>query len=189
MSAKSKYMLSTALLSASLLAAGIQPGFAQDAETGEASRSAIEEIVVEARRVQESLQRTPVAVSAFNETTIDRMYATDLSEVANFAPNVSVNAIPGFRAATIAIRGVSTGDIPSSFDPAVSVVVDGFVFGHAQTSLMDFFDIEQVEILRGPQGTLFGKNTIWRCCQCAHKTSRRRIQCRGHSDSRQSWAH
>lgn len=156
MSAKSQLLLTTAILTASFAVTGIQPSFAQDQD----NEMAIEEIVVEARRVQESLQDTPVAVSAFNETAIDRMFATDLSEVANFAPNVSVNAIPGFRAAVIAIRGVSTGDIPSSFDPAVSVVVDGFVFGHAQTSLLDFFDIEQIEILRGPQGTLFGKNTI-----------------------------
>lgn len=138
------------------------PGLAsaQDAEKNVASENGIEEIIVEARRVKESLQMTPVAVTAFSETTIDRMYATDLRDIANFAPNVNINAIPGFRAATIAIRGVSTGDIPSSFDPAVSVIVDGFVFGHAQTSLLDFFDIEQIEILRGPQGTLFGKNTI-----------------------------
>lgn len=155
MSPKSQLLLSTAILGASL---GLSiPAVSQESGTDEGR---LEEIVVEARRIQESLQSTPVAVSAFNETTLDRMFATDLSEVANFAPNVSVNAIPGFRAATIAIRGVSTGDIPSSFDPAVSVVVDGFVFGHAQTSLLDMFDIEQIEILRGPQGTLFGKNTI-----------------------------
>ncbi len=136
--------------------------FAVVAEEQGSARGAlqIDEVVVTARRVEESLQSAPVAVSAFNATELDRMFAQDLRDVGGYAPNVTIQAIPGFRAASVAIRGVSQGDIPSSFDPAVAIVVDGFVYGHAQTSLLDMFDIEQIEILRGPQGTLFGKNTI-----------------------------
>ncbi len=135
------------------------PAGAQDAGAARTTLK-IEEVVVQARRVEESLQTAPVAVSAFNANEIQRMFAQDLRDVGGYSPNVTIQAIPGFRAASVAIRGVSQGDIPSSFDPAVAVVVDGFVYGHAQTSLLDMFDIEQIEILRGPQGTLFGKNTI-----------------------------
>lgn len=153
--------LAKIILSA-LSVALITPSQAWAQGDGEDTRrsNVIEEITVEARRVEESLQKTPIAVTAFSATTIDRMFAQDMRDIGQIAPNVNISAIPGFRAAAIGIRGVSTGDIPSSFDPAISVVVDGFVFGHVQSSLLDFFDIEQIEILRGPQGTLFGKNTI-----------------------------
>lgn len=124
------------------------------------SRFAVEEVTVTARKIAESLQDVPLAVSAFSERDLERLNPRDLRDVGGHSPNVRIGTIPGFNAAAIAIRGVSTGDIPSSFDPAVTVAVDGFYFGHAQTSLLDMFDLQQIEILRGPQGTLFGKNTI-----------------------------
>jgi iron complex outermembrane receptor protein len=120
----------------------------------------LEEVTVTARQIVENLQDVPVAVTVFSESQIQRTFAQNLREFGAYAPNVSIGAVPGFNAASIAIRGVSTGDIPASFEPAVTVAVDGFYLGHYQASLLDMFDIQQIEILRGPQGTLFGKNTI-----------------------------
>ncbi|MGC6331086.1 TonB-dependent receptor [Rhizorhabdus sp. FW153] len=120
----------------------------------------LEEIVVTARRVRESLQDTPVAVTAFSSMAIERKFATDIRALAGDVPNVVITNVPGFNAASIGIRGQSTGDIILTFEPAVGVVVDDFVLAHVQTQLFDLFDIDRIEVLRGPQGTLFGKNTV-----------------------------
>ncbi len=120
----------------------------------------LEDIVVTARRVSESLQKTPVTVSAFTADAIQNKFATDIRALAGDVPNVVITNVPGFNAASIGIRGQSTGDIILTFEPAVGVVVDDFVLAHVQTQLFDLFDIERIEVLRGPQGTLFGKNTV-----------------------------
>lgn len=75
-------------------------------------------------------------------------------------PNVVITNVPGFNAASIGIRGQSTGDIILTFEPAIGVIVDDFVLAHVQTQLFDLFDTDRIEVLRGPQGTLFGKNTV-----------------------------
>jgi iron complex outermembrane receptor protein len=151
-----KSSLRVAILSALLVpVAGISVAQAQE----NASR-VLEEITVTARQRSESLQDVPVAVTVMDESAIQKTFAQNLGEMGAYAPNVTIGTVPGFTAASIAIRGVSTGDIPSTFDPAVTIAVDGFYLGHYQASLLDMFDIQQVEILRGPQGTLFGKNTI-----------------------------
>ena len=136
---------------------------AQEATTpteDESQGRVLEEVTVTARQTKESLQNVPVAVTALGEEQIEQTFANDLRDLGKYAPNVNIGVVPGFNAAAIAIRGVSTGDIPSTFDPAVTIAVDGFYLGHYQASLLDIFEIERVEILRGPQGTLFGKNTI-----------------------------
>lgn len=153
---KPKSTLRMAILSSMLVPmAGISVAQAQEADS-----RVLEEITVTARQRTESLQDVPVAVTVMDESAIQKSFAQNLGEMGAYAPNVTIGTVPGFTAASIAIRGVSTGDIPSTFDPAVTVAVDGFYLGHYQASLLDMFDIQQVEILRGPQGTLFGKNTI-----------------------------
>jgi iron complex outermembrane recepter protein len=148
--------LRAAVLSAMLAPLAVAPAV----QAQEESARVLEEIMVTARQRSESLQGVPVAVTVMDESMIEKTFAQNLRDLGDYAPNVSIGTVPGFNAAAIAIRGVSTGDIPSTFDPAVTVVVDGFYLGHYQASLLDMFDIQQVEILRGPQGTLFGKNTI-----------------------------
>ncbi len=148
--------------STAALAQGASPSTAPE-QTGEARQgqtAGLEEIVVTARRVSESLQETPVAVTAFTAAAIDRKFATDIRALAGDVPNVVITNVPGFNAASIGIRGQSTGDIILTFEPAVGVVVDDFVLAHVQTQLFDLFDIDRIEVLRGPQGTLFGKNTV-----------------------------
>ena len=112
--------------------------------TSVSAQEALEEIVVTARQREERLQDTPVAVSAFSEQQIEQKFVQDLRDLGRYAPNVSMGIIPGFRSASIAIRGVSIGDIPSSFDPAVTVVVDDFFMGEFETALLSHFDLQQV---------------------------------------------
>lgn len=133
---------------------------AQDGDEG-ASRSSggLHEIIVTATRRDTNLQDTPVAVSAIDSGTITQSGARDIGQVASFVPNFSASTITGFNAASFAMRGVGQNTIIVYFEPPVAVLVDDFVVPSVQTQLLDTFDVEQIEVLRGPQGTLFGKNT------------------------------
>jgi len=120
----------------------------------------LEEVVVTAtRRAETDIQTTPVSVSAISEDEFANLFAQDIGEVALHVPNFSAATITGFNAASFAMRGAAETDIIVYFDPKVGVIVDDFVIPHVQTQLLEPFDIEGVEVLRGPQGTLFGKNT------------------------------
>jgi iron complex outermembrane receptor protein len=151
-----------ALLASTASTALAQEGAQGPADTTAAAdqRGSLEDIVVTARRREESLQEVPVAVTAFTSTAIESKFATDLRGLGGQIPNVVITNVAGFNAASIGIRGQSTGDIILTFEPAVAVIVDDFVLAHVQTQLFDLFDIERIEVLRGPQGTLFGKNTV-----------------------------
>lgn len=122
---------------------------------------AIEEIVVTARKREESLQDVPLSVTAFDARTIEDAYADNIGEFSKVAPNVTLARQPYAGNAIFAgMRGIVFGDLEKSFDPAVGVVVDGVALVTNTGALIDNFDLESVEILRGPQGTLFGRNTI-----------------------------
>ena len=124
-------------------------------------RAIIEEVVVTARKREESLQDVPVAVTAFSEEEIDQVYGQSISEFSKYTPNVVLARQPYSGNALFGgIRGIVFGDLEKSFDPAVGVVVDGVPLVTNTSALIDTFDLESVEILRGPQGTLFGRNTI-----------------------------
>lgn len=118
-----------------------------------------DEITVTATRRETSLQETAVAVTALNEDVVDSIVPRDLGDLAQLVPNFSASRVTGFNAASFAIRGAAQTDIIVYSEPQVGVTLDDFVVPHVQTQLLDLFDIEQVEVLRGPQGTLFGKNT------------------------------
>ncbi len=119
----------------------------------------LSEIVVTATRRDSNLQRTPVAVSAVDSNLIRQSSPRDIGDLAAFVPNFSANTITNFNAASFAMRGVGQTSIIVYFEPPVAVLVDDFVVPSVQTQLLDTFDVAQVEVLRGPQGTLFGKNT------------------------------
>jgi iron complex outermembrane receptor protein len=121
--------------------------------------SPLGEIVVTATRRSSNLQTTPIAVSAVDSKLIAQTSPRDIGDLAAFVPNFSAGTITGFNAASFAIRGVGQTTIIVYFEPPVAVLVDDFVVPSVQTQLLDTFDIAQVEVLRGPQGTLFGKNT------------------------------
>jgi len=119
----------------------------------------LEEITVRATKRETLLQRTPVSVTAIQADAVDTIVARDIGDVAVLVPNFSAAKITGFNAASFAMRGAGQTDIIVYSEPSVGVVIDDFVVPHVQTQLLDIFDIEQVEVLRGPQGTVFGKNT------------------------------
>jgi iron complex outermembrane receptor protein len=133
------------------------PTIAQESE-----ELVLEEITVTARKRVENLQEVGLSVSALSKAELDIRFDIDLENLENAAPNVVIDDIqqgPGSPAA-ISIRGVGTTDVEKNFDPTVGVVMDGVFIGVNSGMMMKAIDLESVEILRGPQGTLFGRNSI-----------------------------
>jgi iron complex outermembrane recepter protein len=127
-----------------------------------ASDSAFEEIVVTAQRREQSIYDVPVAISAFSPDTIERQGITDLVDIGKFVPNLNVT---GFSAghtssANPFIRGIGLQDHLITTEPGVGVYVDGIYLGRQVGQNWNLTNIERVEVLRGPQGTLYGRNSI-----------------------------
>lgn len=119
------------------------------------------DIVITARRTEERLQRVPASVSAFNERALDRIQATDTTGLQGAVPNLNIVQGRGSSNATnIFIRGIGQPDALQTFDPAVGVYVDDVYLSRIRGNQLDLLDVERIEVLRGPQGTLYGKNTI-----------------------------
>jgi iron complex outermembrane recepter protein len=151
--------LLAAALAGTALSGLATPAFAQAA--AEASADDSTEIIVSARRRDEALQDTPVAITAVNAEMIENKAAINIGDLMGTAPNLIItNQNSGASAANLSIRGLTYADIEKSQEPTVGVVVDGVFIGTSTGQFFDFFDIEQIEVLRGPQGTLFGRNTI-----------------------------
>lgn len=127
-------------------------------ETGPPDR--LEEVVVSATRRQSNLQSTPIAVTAIDNDVIAQLAPRDIGDLAAFVPNFSAARITGFNAASFSMRGVGQNNIIVYYDSPVVVLVDDFVMPSVQTQLLDPFDLQNMEAMRGPQGTLFGKNAI-----------------------------
>ncbi|ARN74401.1 TonB-dependent receptor [Oceanicoccus sagamiensis] len=120
----------------------------------------LEEVMVTARKRSESLQEVPLAVTAITRE-LKQSTIRNLKDISGFAPNVSIEPITGAPGASaISIRGVSYQEIDKTFDPSIGVIIDGVYLGSSVGTFINNFDIERIEVLRGPQGTLFGKNTI-----------------------------
>lgn len=155
------HQVSPAMLVAMLVAAlAVTPASNARASDAEA-RLVLEEIVVTARKREESLQETPIAVTAFTAEQIDQVFGEHITEFSKYTPNVVLTRQPYAGNALLGgMRGIVFGDLEKSFDPAVGVVVDGVPLVTNTSALIDTFDLEAIEILRGPQGTLFGRNTI-----------------------------
>lgn len=122
----------------------------------------LEEIVVTARKRKENLQDLGLSVSALSQTEIERTFARDIRDLASMSPNLIVDDTsqgPGGNGA-LYIRGVGVADVEKNFDPAVGVAIDGLFIGANSGALLRSIDLASVEVLRGPQGTLFGRNTI-----------------------------
>ena len=120
----------------------------------------LEEVIVTARKRYEPLQETPVSVTVLSSEELLVSSVRSLRDVQTYAPNVNINKNGGGAgAASISIRGVSYQEVDKSLDPSVGVVMDGVYLGTNVGQLVSNFDIARIEVLRGPQGTLFGKNT------------------------------
>lgn len=120
----------------------------------------VEEIVVQARKREEFLEDTPVSVTALSQTTLRESGVQRLDAIQSLVPNLTFQADNTGAASNIRIRGVGTSTPDIGFDPGVGVYVDGVFLPRALGTLVDIVDVQQIEVLRGPQGTLFGKNTV-----------------------------
>jgi iron complex outermembrane receptor protein len=130
----------------------------------ETEESKIETIQVTSRKVSESIQDVPIAVSAFTEAGLTARGITNISEIGNFTPGLEIDAAAPISGSSAAIntfiRGIGTTDFLLTNDPGVGLYIDDVYVGRSVGGLVDLLDIERVEILKGPQGTLFGRNTI-----------------------------
>jgi iron complex outermembrane receptor protein len=132
------------------------------AQDDEQRAGGLEEIVVTARFREENLQEIPLAVSAFTAETLAANGATSVLDVAAWTPNVTFDQLGQGYGPTVAanIRGLGYGDFKATSEPTVTFYVDDVVLGRPTGAIMDLLDLDRVEVLRGPQGTLFGKNAI-----------------------------
>jgi iron complex outermembrane receptor protein len=122
---------------------------------------ALEEIIVTARKRSENLMDVSQSVSALSHGEIEASFARDIRDLEGMSPNLVIDRIgAGPGVSSISIRGVTHQDVEKSFDPAVGVMLDGVFLGTNTGQELQVFDMERIEILRGPQGTLFGRNTI-----------------------------
>lgn len=141
----------------------IAPGaFAQTATNGPSL--ILEEVTVTARRREEGLQSAPIAISAFTGDSLAYRGATKLTDIASFVPSLTLENNPAFggssNSAAIFLRGVGQKDFLPTTEPGVGMYLDGVYIARSVGGILDLLDIEQLEVLRGPQGTLFGRNTI-----------------------------
>lgn len=123
-----------------------------------------EQIIVTARRKAENLQETPIAIAAFTAEEIKVRNLQNLDDLGSFTPNVDFSTgtvdIGGAGNAVFFIRGIGQVDYAPSFDPGVGLYVDGVYIGRSVGAILELPDVAQIEVLKGPQGTLFGKNTM-----------------------------
>ncbi len=118
-------------------------------------------VTVTARKREETLQDVPVAVTAFTADSLDRLNVADISDLDAQVPNLTIYAARGSSSTVTAyIRGVGQSDPLWGVDPGVGIYLDDVYIARPQGALLDVFDVERIEVLRGPQGTLYGKNTI-----------------------------
>ena len=148
------------VVGASFIASNIvltpQIAFAQDEETVR-----IDEIVVSARKREESLQDVPLAVTALDAATIENLHTSTITGIDRLVPNIDLGDNPFTGLGLVAvIRGVGFSDPEKSFEPVVGLSIDGVFLASNTGAAIDAFDLERVEVLRGPQGTLFGRNTV-----------------------------
>ncbi len=153
-----KFIFKTALLASAAMAA--MPGVAT-AQAPAQGVSVLEELVVTARRREESLKDVPVAVTAVSAERLEATGAADITTLQQSTPNLTVQVARGSNSTLISfIRGVGQQDPLWGFEPGVGLYVDDVYIARPQGAVLDIFDIERMEVLRGPQGTLYGRNTI-----------------------------
>jgi iron complex outermembrane receptor protein len=124
----------------------------------------IEEIIVLARKREEGLQDAPISISAFSASSLAARGITKIDEIQNVTPNLSFYGESAIGAAansaSVFLRGIGQNDFVPTAEPGVGLYVDGVYYGRSVGSVWNLIDVERVEVLRGPQGTLFGRNSI-----------------------------
>jgi outer membrane receptor protein involved in Fe transport len=146
------------LLFATCAMAVATPSFAQDAAQDGASAGGLEEIIVTARKREESVQTVPVAVTAISERVIQQRDITSIEKIAGATPNLSVGRASNGSGAQLTMRGIGSSSTSIGIEQSVAVVVDGAYYGQGRVIQEGFFDLKRVEVLKGPQALFFGKN-------------------------------
>ncbi|MEL7110713.1 MAG: TonB-dependent receptor [Pseudomonadota bacterium] len=146
---------------ASIVVCGLiaTPALAQDTESSieETSRT-LDTVVVSAQKRDQNLQDVPVAVSVLSNSVIESKFSNNIESLQTLVPSVSFRKGSTSANSALSIRGIGTVSFSLAAEPAVSTVVDGVVLGRSGQAFTDLYDIERIEVLRGPQGTLYGKN-------------------------------
>ena len=119
------------------------------------------EVVVTARRREETLLDVPIAITAYSGAQLERSGAIDITDLSNTTPNVTLEASRATNSTLSAfIRGVGQQDPVSGFEQGVGIYLDDVYLNRPQAAVLDIYDVERIEVLRGPQGTLYGRNTV-----------------------------
>jgi iron complex outermembrane recepter protein len=159
-------LFSTLSAGVALCALIASPALAQAApQTSEAADDGgIAEIVVTAQKRSENIQNVPISITAFTSASLQAKGISDVTAMGNLAPNVTLDAGTPFSGSSAVlsayIRGIGQNDFAFNLDPGVGVYLDGVYLARSVGANQDLLDIDRVEILKGPQGTLFGRNTI-----------------------------
>ncbi len=167
---RSALFASAAMVLAAAPAAAQQAPVTDPAATAAANEAATQnesatasdgDIVVTARRRTETLLEVPIAVTAYSGEQLDRQGAIDISDIGDTTPNVTLETSRGTNSTLTAfIRGVGQQDPVAGFEGGVGIYLDDVFLNRPQGALLDVYDVERIEVLRGPQGTLYGRNTI-----------------------------
>ncbi len=173
-----RHILSSSALGAALFtlictSVGSPVAVAAEAKKAKEKNYGIEEITVTARRRAESIQETPISITAMTSSDLEMRNITNLTNIDRFTPNLTFERGSGNTGgnsnAQVFIRGVGQQDFLFTTEPGVGIYVDGVYFSRQMGNTLDLIDLERVEVLRGPQGTLFGKNTIGGAIQLISK--------------------
>ncbi|MFT7405159.1 TonB-dependent receptor [Zhongshania sp.] len=145
--------------SASLLSAFLSVPLVVAEESNSNTRAVLEEVVVTARRREEGLQETPLAITALSSDYLDAMGVTSIADVETLSPSLQFSQT-NYKAPAIFIRGIGQRSGNPVLDPGVGVYLNGVYIPRSDAQLLDAVDVANIQVLRGPQGTLFGKNNI-----------------------------
>lgn len=145
-------------VSSTVVGVSLSPAVQSAEATGDRFEG-LEEIIVTGTKRETAQQDTPIAISTLTAEQIEKTFGSDIRAISDLSPNVNLTIQPGFNAVAGGIRGTGSISILTTQDPSTGIMVDEFALNHVQTAFVELYDLEQVEVFRGPQGTLFGKNS------------------------------